>query len=63
MQDLNSIVFYAVSDDMRRAPLQQFVGTLLASLASAQRKLLERAPGLTNFNDGGPCQMWLVFFG
>jgi|HubBroStandDraft_2_1064218.scaffolds.fasta_scaffold03436_4 hypothetical protein len=45
MQDFNPIVFHAVGDDMRQAPLQQFPGALLTPLASTLGKLLKRADG------------------
>jgi hypothetical protein len=54
MQDFNGVPFHAVGDDMRQSPVKQFAGALLASLASTQGKLLERASGFTDFNDGRP---------
>ena len=46
MQDFNGIVFHAVGDDMRQAPVQQFTGAFLTSLASSQREFLSKRADL-----------------
>jgi hypothetical protein len=46
MQDFDRVLFHAVGDDMRQAPVKQFSGALLASLATTQGNFLRELADL-----------------